>query len=319
MTLNNAGTDRVPAFLVLMATRNGEAWVEQQLQSILSQQGVSLRVLISDDASTDRTVSLLRAVAQHDQRVELLPEASPSGSACANFMRLIRSVNVDPEQGYTHVALSDQDDVWHPDKLRRAALHMSHEGADLYSGAVTARWLSGKTKDLLQRSVPTGADHLFEGAGQGCTFVLNRPLFEQVHAVAHDAATLLSPVHYHDWLIYALARSWNRRWFYDPVPTMVYRQHAANDTGARGSISGIRLRVGRISSDWYGQQVRAVLTVCRHVNPGHEAAAHVEALISAARRSAWGRLRWWAFILTRSRRRLSDRLVLAAFTGLGMF
>lgn len=315
--MSSPAVPSTPVFLVLMATRDGGSWIEEQLQSVLRQQGVELRVCISDDGSTDRTTVLVRDAARRDGRIELLPAVAPSGSACRNFLRLIRSVNIDRDRPVTHVALCDQDDIWYPDKLVRAALRMARDDADLYSSAVVAQWPSGRTKVLLQNCRPTQADHLFEGAGQGCTFVLSRGLFEQLHGFSSKSAGMLSTIHYHDWLIYALARSWNRRWSYDTTPSMVYRQHSANDTGAKGSLTGVSLRVHRIWSGWYRQQVLAVLAACQHASPTHCAASQTRSMITGATTSARQRLRWCKFVLQNSRRRWSERLLLVAFAAFG--
>ena len=45
--------------LVLMATYNGEKYIQEQLESIFSQENVEVKVLVRDDGSTDQTTSIL--------------------------------------------------------------------------------------------------------------------------------------------------------------------------------------------------------------------------------------------------------------------
>lgn len=47
--------------LVLLATHNGEKYIQQQINSVLNQEGVDVDILISDDFSNDRTFSILKS------------------------------------------------------------------------------------------------------------------------------------------------------------------------------------------------------------------------------------------------------------------
>ena len=51
-----AGAIDRPRVLVLLASYNGEKWIGQQLESILTQEGVELRVKVRDDGSSDGTL-----------------------------------------------------------------------------------------------------------------------------------------------------------------------------------------------------------------------------------------------------------------------
>jgi glycosyltransferase EpsE len=64
-------SERRPEVSVLMAVRNAEHLVDQQIACVLSQRGVSLELLICDDASTDGTGARLAAW-RSDPRVRLL-------------------------------------------------------------------------------------------------------------------------------------------------------------------------------------------------------------------------------------------------------
>jgi len=75
----------VPRMAVLLAAYNGMAWLQQQVQSILAQQGVQVALFISVDASTDGTRAWVQALSQAEPAVTLLPDAGRLGSAGANF------------------------------------------------------------------------------------------------------------------------------------------------------------------------------------------------------------------------------------------
>src|SRR4051812_47789606 len=106
----------LPRVTVLMATWNGLAWLPEQVDSILSQHGVDVRLVALDDESTDGTREWLVGRAALDPRVKVLPSMGKSGGSAPNFYRLIQ-LAVPTLDGY--LAFSDQDDVWHPGKLKK--------------------------------------------------------------------------------------------------------------------------------------------------------------------------------------------------------
>ena len=55
-----------PKVLVLLATHNGEKYLDEQLQSIFNQIGVDVSILASDDNSTDKTIDILEKYSQNN-------------------------------------------------------------------------------------------------------------------------------------------------------------------------------------------------------------------------------------------------------------
>lgn len=96
---------------VAMAVYNGEKYLKEQLDSILSQLGEKDEVVISDDGSTDHTAELIRTYCEADPRIRLLH--GPGRGIKQNIANALQHV-----EG-TYIFLSDQDDVWKPDKIRR--------------------------------------------------------------------------------------------------------------------------------------------------------------------------------------------------------
>src|SRR5882762_2968068 len=101
-----------PSIDVLLATYNGARYLRPQIESILNQEGVSFRILVRDDGSVDETP----AVIEHYRRMRPDRFIRVSGSdhlgAAGNFASLLREAKA------PYAALSDQDDVWAPHKLR---------------------------------------------------------------------------------------------------------------------------------------------------------------------------------------------------------
>jgi rhamnosyltransferase len=292
-----------------MASFNGARWIRGQVESILLQMGVDVSLVIRDDGSSDDTLEELRHFSS-DHRVKLLRASAPSGSASQNFFSLIRAT---PSGHCDFVALADQDDFWYSDKLVRACEALKRTHAAGYSGAAIAVWPDGTKRTLAQASSPTPFDFLFEGAGQGCTFVMNGSFYERTRDFLLANEALTSTIHYHDWAIYALARSWNLPWIMDPTPAMEYRQHGGNDTGARLSLSGIRRRISLINNGWYRRQLSVIAALCAVAAPDKGPIAEWVALL-AEPSTFQRRLKTACFCFHGRRRRALDSaiLVLAA-------
>lgn len=245
-----------PSVLVLMAAYNGARYIDEQIDSILAQQDVDIKIQVRVDPSTDGTSDRIRLRTHADSRVLLCTtdaDAAPMGAA-ANFFRLIRAVELPGD--VTHVAFADQDDVWHPNKLARAAEVMASQHAHGYSSDVD-EWDSatGTKRPLIKSQPQTPIDHLFSSAGPGCTYVLDRETFMAFQTAVRSSFDLALRIDYHDWLIYAWVRQHGRRWIIDPDRTMAYRQHGENQIGANSGTQAAVRRLRDLRNGWYSEQV----------------------------------------------------------------
>lgn len=92
---------------VCIATYNGEKFIKQQIDSILVQLFDDDELLISDDNSTDRTVEIIKQIA--DTRIKLF--FNKEKGYTSNFENALKQVSGDI------VFISDQDDIWTPNKV----------------------------------------------------------------------------------------------------------------------------------------------------------------------------------------------------------
>jgi len=296
-----------PRVLVLLATYNGKPWLAQQLTSIIDQEQVDVTITIADDLSKDGTREFLLSNYSDRPDVKINFWETPSGSAGGNFRRLYSSTDA---SGFDYVALADQDDIWHPRKLISAVDALREANAAGYSCAVESFWEDGKRQTLIQNGDLTGADFLFEGGGQGCTFVIRQDFFLRVQAFCRSDAEMISALHYHDWLIYLLARVWNMPWYFDRRVWMRYRQHHGNEIGSRGGVKAVTRRFALISNGWYKRQVEAALRIAQAA--GETRAGITDfARIFFAPPSLRRRLSLTSFVLINGRRKFKERIVLA--------
>jgi rhamnosyltransferase len=244
-----------PSVAVLLAAFNGMAWIEEQLDSIQAQEGVRVSIFIRIDQSTDGTEAWCNGYASKHRNVEVLHASDVPCGAALNFFHLICSINIGE---FDFVALSDQDDRWHADKLFRAVTAMRNSGAAAYSSNVTAFWPSGKTKVLDKAQPRVKWDHLFEAAGPGCTYVFSREFAALLQNHLRTVLEYLPKVSLHDWYIYAYAGTLGENWIIDPSPTLSYRQHQENAVGANVGLGSFLRRYQMIRSGWWFAQVRYI-------------------------------------------------------------
>ena len=213
--------------LVLLAAYNGEKFIGKQIESILNQSVKPFRVIINVDQSDDRTLDIIKDYQKKFNCIEILDSSVTYGSAAANFLKMLSTVDFSK---YDFVALADQDDIWKNNKLSQAEkiLKLGYDG---YSSNVEAFWPNGKKKIILKNQGQQKYDHFFESAGPGCTFVLSNHLVMSFQKFIRNSQ-FLKIDNYHDWLIYAYARSHNFNWVIDDYIGLSYRQHESNVFGA---------------------------------------------------------------------------------------
>ncbi len=95
---------------VAMAVYDGEKYVRDQIISILSQLRKNDELIISYDESSDKSLAILRHFEQLDKRVKIYKNPYRKG-VVKNFQNAIEQTTGDI------VFLSDQDDIWLPNKI----------------------------------------------------------------------------------------------------------------------------------------------------------------------------------------------------------
>ena len=92
---------------VCIATYNGAEYLREQVESILSQLEEEDEIVVSDDSSTDTTIEILQSFG--DRRIKIFK--NPAKGFVRNFENALRQAQGD------FIFLSDQDDVWLPNKV----------------------------------------------------------------------------------------------------------------------------------------------------------------------------------------------------------
>lgn len=106
---------------VCMATYNGERFIKEQIDSILCQLSPDDELIISDDGSTDRTLE--RIASCNDKRIKVLHHRSFSSKFYKNSKLPVASFNFENALKHAkgdYIFLSDQDDIWLPNKVKQS-------------------------------------------------------------------------------------------------------------------------------------------------------------------------------------------------------
>ena len=247
---------------ILMCTYNGARFLAAQLASIEQQTHSNWYLVVSDDGSTDDTLSILRSFAQRvPQRVEF--RSGPASGPSDNFMALA----ADPSLQADYFAFCDQDDIWHPNKLARALIRISSFPQHLpavYGGRTRLVSADGNAFGMAPhfRKQPDFANALAQSIAGANTMLFNaaaKKLFERagaIHVVSHD------------WWAYQLIVGSGGKLLYDSEPHVDYRQHDGNKIGCNRGPSAqwkrFRMVLNGGFARWNDINLNA-LRQCRHL------------------------------------------------------
>jgi rhamnosyltransferase len=296
-----------PHFAVLLAAYNGVKWLEPQIRTILGQRDVRVTIFISIDQSTDATEDWFKQSAMVNKNIVILPVGDKFGGAAKNFFRLIRDVDFSE---FDYLAFADQDDIWLEDKLVTAHKKTMEHQLSGYSGNVKAFWPDGREYLIDKAQQQKKYDFLFEAAGPGCTYVLkiqDALNFKEFLVLNWSFANTVS---LHDWLIYAWFRSNGLRWYIDPVPKMLYRQHDNNQVGANSGLKALIARVRLLRAGWYRQEIFKIGFLLGYTVPGLPISLSQNGKIPK---------RFLIANYNQLRRRFRDRIFLLVIVALGIY
>lgn len=234
---------------ILLAAYNGELWIKEQIDSIINQKGVDVKIFVSLDLSNDNTMVILNSYPK--EKLILLPYGQKFGAAAPNFFRLIKDVDF---SNFDYVALSDQDDIWYDNKIISAINKIDSSDYVAYSSNVTAFWSNSKKRLIIKSTPQKLYDYLFEGPGPGCSFVMKKSFIEEFADYLKNSGELIRKLDWHDWVIYAYARNKKYKWCIDSESYMLYRQHSNNQLGANSGFKQLVKRMNDILSGYGIQQ-----------------------------------------------------------------
>lgn len=229
-----------------MAAYNGEAYIEEQVRSILKNGFKDFVIHVYDDGSTDTTRNILRRLSlEYPDKVCFFANEKNKG-VIRNFM----------EGAYIadspYVMFCDQDDVWLPDKLSKTLQKMkeleSRKGANVPLAVFTDAKVVDKELGEIHPSfhssshldtAKTDLPHLLmENKLIGCTMMINAAMAKRLSIVPKG-------LRMHDWWIGLIAAALGEM-DYLPEATLLYRQHEKNVVGSKSFVGYVGSRLSAL-------------------------------------------------------------------------
>lgn len=268
-----------PHIRILMGTCRGARYLQDQLDSFLIQTHRNWSLWVSDDGSDDATRDILERFARHHPGRDIRLFTGPEQGISANYLSLLwhpalsEGLSQDLSQDLPEtlsepggfVALSDQDDVWRPDRLSAALAHLraaGPAGPRLYAAPTVltdARLQPGRARR--PRRADTGFPNaLVQNVLAGHTMALCPAALRLVRQARPGAA-----VPFHDWWLYLLITGAGGRVLCDHTPRVLYRQHGQNALGASHGGGAALRRARAVLDGTYGAWVAANLSALHRV------------------------------------------------------
>jgi len=252
---------------VLLCTRRGALFLDEQLGSIATQSHANWRVYASDDASDDQTRTILVDFQRRMGRDRLQLRNGPGRGFAANFLSLACEQRIEAD----YFAFCDQDDVWEPDKLSRALAWLAQvdpEMPALYCCRTRLIDEQGHTIGFspLFSKAPHFRNAIVQSIAGGNTMVFNAAARRLLVRAGGEAA-----VPAHDWWLYILVTAMGGTVRYDRHPSVRYRVHGANAIGAnctfRARLARIRLLLKGRFRTWTDMHAAALLPLASDITP----------------------------------------------------
>lgn len=218
---------------ILLATYNGSKYIQEQIESILSQTYPSIHLWIRDDGSKDTTVEILTYFAKkYPSRITFLPTEQNLGIK-GNFSRLMECSKA------SYMMFSDQDDHWLPNKVELSLKLIKqmevqygwdtpllvHTDLTVVRSDLTEINSSFWKYTHLNPSYVQLNRLLTQNVLTGCTMLFNRKLLELALPIPSESFM-------HDWWIALVASAFGQI-KHLPLSTILYRQHTSNGLGAK--------------------------------------------------------------------------------------
>ncbi len=216
---------------ILLATYNGERFLEEQILSILNQTYTDIQILVYDDHSNDDTSMIIdRFAKSHPELIKRIPSQHKYGSS-GSFSHLLE------HSTSKYIMFADQDDVWLPTKVEQTFNKMKEiekigKPALVHSDL---RVVNAKLKEvngsfwnyscLFPSKASTLNRLLVQNVITGCSMMINRSLLEKAYPIPEEALQ-------HDWWMGLVAAAFGEIGIVEQ-PTLLYRQHGGNSIGAK--------------------------------------------------------------------------------------
>lgn len=216
---------------ILLSTYNGEKYLSEQLNSLLQQSYSNIHILIRDDGSKDKTISILKNYQiKFPQKIQIILDKNVG--VIKSFFKLIEISKND----YDFYFFCDQDDFWEKDKIEKAIEKIEEEKEEKCIGYCSNLKLVDENLIFIKFAYsrilkPNILNSFLENIVTGCTYACNKNLFLKIKEKVKTIDTQKIPMHDH--YFYFLTCLYGKL-IYDQKSYILYRQHSTNVIGMKG-------------------------------------------------------------------------------------
>lgn len=211
---------------IILCTRNGSSFIEEQIDSLLKQSRQNFDLYISDDSSSDNTLSKIKNRLS-GEKLNYKIFTKNYNSSAINFIETTKHL----DKEYDYYFFCDQDDVWFRKKVDKSIRCLKKLKSDiplLYcSSTVTIDENSNiRGKSQIFKKPPSLNNALVQSLAGGNTMCFNKiakDLLIRVDSQKHITS--------HDWILYLIVTAMGGEVFYDKSPSLYYRRHSKNQIG----------------------------------------------------------------------------------------
>lgn len=207
---------------VCMAVFNGEKYIREQINSILMQLNPNDELIVSDHGSLDNTLEVINTI--QDKRIYIYNYQGKN--IVGNFENALSKAKGD------YIFLSDQDDIWHHNKVEECIMALKTNDLVFSNLEVFRDDISETRPFFTNNKTKTGLlRNIVKNNYIGATMAFKRTILDTALPFPKD-------IYMHDiWL--AMVAEIKGRTFFINKPLVYYRRHGnnASQTGERSSNS----------------------------------------------------------------------------------
>lgn len=235
-----------PKIAIVLSVYNGEKYLAEQIDSLLSQSYSNTVIVIRDDGSVDRSFAIAQEYAtEHPGRFHVLELDAENKGASGGFAYLVEYVIANKqvlglEKAY--LMFCDQDDVWFANKVEvqinamlvaelanidsPILIHSDLEVVSSEKKLIAESFITFQGLEIHRNKFP---NLVISNLITGCTALLNEALALRAMPISDKAIM-------HDWWLGIVAAAFGKIIFLD-MPLIHYRQHENNTIGAKKFVS----------------------------------------------------------------------------------
>lgn len=227
---------------VCIATHNGEKYIKEQLDSILCQLSSDDEIVISDDGSTDYTLKIIEGY--NDPRIKIYTMVHKLKGLKSHYYVTMNFENALKHAKGDYIFLSDQDDVWMPNKVEVCMRSLQNYDMVLHNLQCVDGDLKVLNRNIYSNSFRPKNYLMRRGKHYGCALAFRRRL---LHYILPFPKKLVL----HDFWIGIIGETFGSFEFLD-VPLTKYRIHATNTSGRSQKKNSLSYRLlYRIYTMWH--------------------------------------------------------------------